>query len=160
MQYSQLPDGLRTAVPADYDAIIQVVDRWWGRSMVSALPRLFLDHFHGTSLVAPAGPQAPAPDRGLSGFLVGFPSGSLPEQAYIHFVGVSPQCRGDGLGRLLYQTFFEAARDAGLRVVSAVTSPVNAPSIAFHRSMGFEVEGPVAGYNGPGNDLVTFHRQL
>ena len=143
MQYSQLPDGLRTAVPADYDAIVQVIDRWWGRSMVSALPRLFLDHFHATSLVAPAGPQASEPDRGLRGFLVGFPSGSLPEQAYIHFVGVSPQCRA-----------------AGLTAVSAVTSPVNAPSIAFHRAMGFEVRGPVAGYNGPGQDLVHFHLHL
>jgi hypothetical protein len=37
---------LRTATPADYDAIAAVVDDWWGRPVRRMLPRLFLDHFH------------------------------------------------------------------------------------------------------------------
>jgi GNAT superfamily N-acetyltransferase len=155
-----LPPGLRRAVPEDYDAIAAVVDRWWGRPILDALPRLFLDHFHRSSLVAPAGPQAPADDRGLRGFLVGFASPSLPDEAYIHFVGVAPDERGSGLGRLLYETFFDQARAAGRNRVAAVTSPVNRPSIAFHRSMGFDVSAAISGYNGPGHDLVTFHRDL
>ncbi len=46
---------LRTAEPADYDRIIAVVDDWWGRPLRHLLPRLFLDHFHATSLVDPRG---------------------------------------------------------------------------------------------------------
>jgi hypothetical protein len=44
--------ALRPARPADYDAIAAVVDDWWGRPVLSSIPRLFLDHFHRTSLIA------------------------------------------------------------------------------------------------------------
>jgi ribosomal protein S18 acetylase RimI-like enzyme len=143
----------RMARADDYDAIAAVLNDWWGRSVLGALPRLFLDHFHRTSLVidGPAGPLA---------FLVGILSPSKPEHAYIHFVGVSPDARKRGLARRLYEEFFDLARADGRRVVSAVTAPVNSGSIAFHRSMGFTVTGPVAGYDGPGRDFVTFTRHL
>ena len=149
------PDGVRVrpARPADYDPIAAVVDDWWGRPILEVLPRLFLDHFHATSLVA-------EDDDGLAGFLVGFHSPSEPDQAYIHFVGIAPRQRGRGLGRALYEQFFAAAREAGRTWVDAVTSPVNTPSIAFHRAMGFEVGGPVADHGGPGHPLMTFTRRL
>ena len=41
-----------TSDPSDYDQIINVVDEWWGRDVGSGLPRLFLDHFWATSLIA------------------------------------------------------------------------------------------------------------
>jgi ribosomal protein S18 acetylase RimI-like enzyme len=143
----------RPARPEDYDAIAAVVNRWWGRPVLAALPRLFLDHFHNSSLVVdgPDGPMA---------FLIGILSSAQPECAYIHFAGVAPQARQAGLGRRLYEEFFALARADGRRVVSAVTAPANAGSIAFHRSMGFAVAGPVPDYNGPGRDLVTFERPL
>ncbi|WP_231618954.1 GNAT family N-acetyltransferase [Nonomuraea sp. SBT364] len=146
--------GVRFAVPGDYDAIAAVVDEWWGRPVLPSLPRLFLDHFHRTSFVAEG------PGGGLAGFLVGLVSPSLPGEAYIHFVGVSPDVRAGGLGRRLYGRFFELARDRGCHVVRAITSPVNEASIAFHRRLGFTASPPVPGYNGPGNDLVTFSRPL
>lgn len=149
-----LPDGVRPACPADYDRIAPLLDAWWGRPILEALPRLFLDHFHTTSLIAEH------PDGALRGFLIGFVSPSRPTEAYIHFVGIAPSERGSGLGRLLYETFFDAARTAGRTEVSAVTSPVNTPSIAFHTAMGFAASPAVAGYNGPGHDLVTFRRRL
>ena len=64
--------GARPARPDDYDAIAAVVDTWWGRPILEALPRLFLDHFHDTSLVidGPGGPVA---------FLPGSLSVGLPE---------------------------------------------------------------------------------
>ncbi|HEX4290839.1 MAG TPA: GNAT family N-acetyltransferase, partial [Trebonia sp.] len=74
---------LRTATPADYDSIAAVVDDWWGRPVRHILPRLFLDHFHATSAIAEAG-------DGLAGFLIGILSPSLPDVAYIHFIGVHP----------------------------------------------------------------------
>jgi len=45
-------------------------------------------------------------------------------------------------------------------VVSAITSPANTASIAFHRAMGFEVRGPVPDYDGPGLDRIVFERGL
>lgn len=146
---------LRQARPQDYDAIAAVVDGWWGRPVLGILPRLFLDHFWATSLIAEGlgGVGEPAP---LLGFLVGFLSPSEPDQAYIHFVGVAPHARGDGLARALYRTFFGIARADGRTVVTAITSPVNQGSIAFHRAMGFTVDGPVAGHNGPGSEYMTF----
>lgn len=150
-----VPKGhtIRQARPEDYDAIAAVLDAWWGREIVGSLPRLFLDHFHRTSLVAENG-------AGLSGFLIGFVSPSEPEEAYIHFVGVDPSARKSGLARTLYQRFFEIARRNDRRVVKAITSPVNLVSQDFHRRMGFAVSEPVPDYNGPGHPLVTFERAL
>ena len=144
---------LRPAEAADYDRITAVVDDWWGRPVRHALPRLFLDHFHPTSTVAEAG-------EGLAGFLVGFLSPSRPDAAYIHFVGVHPDRRGSGLARALYHRFFALAAADGRTVVSAVTAPANATSIAFHAALGFTVSDPVAGYDGPGDVKVHFERRL
>jgi predicted GNAT superfamily acetyltransferase len=141
---------IRPARPADYDRIIAVMDDWWGRAghdVSGILPRLFLDHFHQTSLVAGQGDA-------LAGFLVGFFSPAAREAAYIHAVGVSPSFRAAGLGRALYGSFFELARAHGKLTVRAITSPYNTASITFHRAMGFTVSGPVTGYNGPGRDRV------
>jgi len=112
---------LRTAEAADYDRIIAVVDDWWGRPVRQALPRLFLDHFHATSFIAEH-------DGDLAGFLIGFLSPSLPDAAYIQFVGVDPRLRGTGLARLLYERFFDLAAADGRHVVRAVTAPLNSRS--------------------------------
>jgi ribosomal protein S18 acetylase RimI-like enzyme len=145
---------LTTAQPGDYDEIIVVVDDWWGRPISDKLPRLFLDHFHRTSLIARS------PGGALAGFLIGLLSPSQTGRAYIHFVGVAPAARGSGLGRHLYERFFALAREAGSTGVGAITTPVNTGSIAFHRSMGFDVTGPAAGYHGPGRDMMVFDRPL
>ena len=146
--------ALRTARPGDYDTIIAVVDDWWGRPIAGALQRVFLDHFFTTSLIAEDA------DGGLAGFLVGFPSPADDGGAYIHFVGVDPAQRGAGLGRTLYEAFFDEMRAGGRTSVHAVTPPVNVDSIAFHRSLGFDISGPVADYDGPGADRVVFSRSL
>jgi len=143
----------RPARPADYDAIAAAADGWWGRPILAALPRLFLDHFHRTSLVI----EEPA---GLAAFLIGILSPAEPGQAYIHFAGVAPHARRGGLARLLHTEFFALARAGGRRTVSAVTASVNSTSISFHRAMGFAVAGPVPGYSGPGQDLMVCTRAL
>ena len=121
--------------------------------MVDMLPRLFFTHFRDTSFVAER-------DGELAGFLVGLMSQSDPEAAYVHFVGVNPRERGSGLGRELYERFFEVARANGRRTVSCVTSPANEGSIAFHRAMGFEPSSLQAGYDGPGEDRVVLTRSI
>ena len=148
-----LDPTLRTATPADYDRIAAVLDDWWGRPVRHLLPRLFLDHFHATSTIAEAGDD-------LAGFLIGFLSPSLPDAAYIHFVGVHPDHRRGGLARVLYERFFALAAADGRTVVHAVTAPANAASIAFHAAMGFTVTGPILGYDGPGDVKVRFERFL
>src|SRR5687767_8363634 len=87
---------VRHAEPEDHARVVAVLDEWWGgRRMVDMLPRLFFNHFRDTSFVAER-------EGDLAGFLVGFLSQSEPQAAYIHFVGVSPEERGSGLGRKLY----------------------------------------------------------
>ena len=124
---------IRHAEAGDHARVIAVVDEWWGgRPMTPLLQKLFFVHFRDTSFVAEG-------DGGeLAGFLCGFRSQTFADEAYIHFVGVSPPQRGSGLGRDLYERFFAAI--APRNVVRAITSPVNEGSIAFHRAMGFDVD--------------------
>ena len=103
---------IRQLSTADYPFVISVIDQWWGgRQMADKLPRLFFEHFTDTSFAA---------DR--DGKLAGF----LPVQDWrgLHslFVGVDPAERGNGLGRLLYETFYQAAEARGCVLVRAVTS--------------------------------------
>jgi len=146
-------DPIRTAAPADYDAIAAVVDQWWGRPILGSLPRLFLDLFYSSSLVidGTGGPDA---------FLIGIFSPSESDRAYIHFVGVAPHVRRAGYGRLLYEEFFRRARADGRRTVSAITAPVNQRSADFHRALDFKVSRPVRDYNGPGHSMLVFDRTL
>ena len=146
---------IRDAEPDDHARVIAVLDEWWGgrRRMRDMLPRLFFVHFRGTSFVAER-------DGELAGFLVGFLSQAEPDEAYVHFVGVSPRERGSGLGRDLYDRFFAAARAEGRTRVSCVTSPANAGSLAFHRAIGFEPSPPKVGYDGPGEDRVVLARSI
>jgi ribosomal protein S18 acetylase RimI-like enzyme len=122
--------------------------------MAPMLPKLFFIHFEGTSFVAEG------VDGELLGFVCGFLSQTADDEAYIHFVGVDPEQRGEGLGRALYERFFEEALVNGRSVVRCVTSPVNQRSVAFHESLGFEVERVVPDYDGPGEDRVLLVKQL
>jgi ribosomal protein S18 acetylase RimI-like enzyme len=146
---------IRHAEPADYGRVIGRVNAWWGgRDMAPMLPRLFFVHFEGTSYVVDDG------DGQLAAFLIGFLSQTDPAEAYIHFVGVSPEHRGGGLGRRLYERFFEDARAAGRTRVTCVTSPVNEGSVAFHEALGFTSERVAHDYDGPGEDRVLFVKSL
>jgi ribosomal protein S18 acetylase RimI-like enzyme len=144
---------VRVAAPEDYDSIAAVMDIWWGRQVVGILPRLFLLHFHSSSLVA-------HDDAGLAGFLVGFMSPDRTADAYIHAVGIRPDLRSGGLATDLYERFFAQARQAGRTIVTAVTSSTNTGSVVFHRRMGFAIMGPVANYHGPGQDRYVFERRI
>jgi ribosomal protein S18 acetylase RimI-like enzyme len=140
---------IRMARPDDHDAVMAVVDEWWGRPVAAAIPRLFLDNFYKTSLIA----ETPG---GLGAFLIGFMSPSNDDEAYVHFAGVHPALRGTGLGREMYRRFIAAAAEQDRTVIRAITTPGNHQSIAFHSRLGFEVTGPVANYNLPGTEHVLF----
>jgi ribosomal protein S18 acetylase RimI-like enzyme len=146
---------IRHAKPSDYGRVIGRINVWWsGREMAPMLPKLFFIHFEGTSFVA-------EDDRGeLLGFVCGFLSQTSDDEAYIHFVGVDPEQRGEGLGRALYERFFEEVRAHGRSTVRCVTSPQNERSVAFHQSLGFQVDHVVEDYDGPGEDRVLLVKQL
>jgi L-amino acid N-acyltransferase YncA len=156
----------RRPAEADHPVLVGQVDDWWGgRKMHELLPRLWFQHFTGTSWVAEDA------DGRLVGFLVGFVSPDRPEEAYIHMVGTSPNHRRAGLGRSLYERFFEDMRGLGIRRVKAVTWPGNQVSVRFHRALGFvPADGPgtqnlygtpaYPDYDADGDDRVAFSREL
>lgn len=156
----------RRPTEADYVPIVRVVDDWWGgdRHMDVLLPRLWLQHFAGTSWIAES-------DGALIGFLVGFVSPDHPDEAYVHMVASHPSRRSQGIGRDLYERFFDDVRGRGARRVKAITWPGNRRSLAFHRAMGFSVvDGPgtqnlygtpaFAGYDFDREDRVVMVRSI
>lgn len=153
----------RYAEASDYQPIISVVNEWWGgRIMADMLPKLFFVHFRQTSFVVEK-------NGDIIGFLIGFVSQTFPDEAYIHFVGVHPEYRKNGLGRALYERFFQAVKELGRSRIRCVTSPMNKGSIAFHLRMGFSMEpseeivegiSVVKDYDGRGEDRVLFSKLL
>jgi GNAT superfamily N-acetyltransferase len=158
--------AFRRPVEADHARLVDLVDEWWGgRRMHLLLPRLWLQHFTGTSWIAERG------DGRLAGFLIGFISQDHPDTAYVHMVATNPNGRRSGLGRALYERFIDDVRGRGVARVKAVTWPGNRISVAFHTSIGFRVDdGPgtqrlygtpaYADYDGEGEDRVVFIREL
>ena len=133
----------RRPTPDDHPRLDSVIDEWWGgRRLRHLLPRLWLEHFAGTSWIVEA-----ADDR-IVGFLVGFIGQDDPTTAYVHMIASDPNRRRRGLGRELYGRFFDDARTRGATRVRAVTWPGNRQSIAFHRAIGFAVD------DGPGTQTI------
>jgi ribosomal protein S18 acetylase RimI-like enzyme len=150
----------------DHALIVGLVDEWWGgRRMRALLPRLWFQHFTGTSWVA-------EDEAGrLAGFVVAFVSQDDPTTGYIHMVAADPNRRRGGVGRALYQHVFDDLAARGVRRVKAITWPGNRQSVAFHTSIGFRVDdGPgtqnlygtpaYADYDGEGDDRAVFTRDL
>ncbi len=166
-----MPTDIRTAREGDYPVIASALQTWWtqpgmtgagARERAALVPRLWLQHFGSTSLVAERQSQ-------FVGFLIGFLSPHRSDEGYIHFAGVAPDARRTGTGRALYERFFELCIRAGRKDVRCVTSPHNTLSIAFHTVMGFEVEPGTEGagavrakadYDGPGVHRVAFVRRI
>lgn len=154
---------IRAAKPEDHSKIIRVMPDWWGgRDLTPMVPKLFLVHFHTSSTVVEL-------ENELIAFLIAFDSQSYSNEAYIHFVGVHPDHRGVGIGRHLYELFFERCRTVHRTIVRCCTSPVNRASIAFHKRIGFSLEqgdGEIDGipiinnYNRPRDPKVRFRIDL
>ena len=156
----------RRPTAGDHPRLVGVVDEWWGgRPLRHLLPRLWLEHFTGTSWVAEHA------DSRLAGFIVGFVSQDDPSTAYAHMIASDPNLRRGGTGRALYERFFADARAAGAQRVRAITWPGNRTSLAFHRALGFAIDDgpgtvPIYGtpahvdHDGDGEDRVVLTRVL
>ena len=136
---------------------------WWdGRDLRSMLPKVFFVHFCNTSFVIEA-------ENLLIGFLVGFMSQTDENVGYIHFVGVHPKFRKEGIGRKLYNQFIEQCKLNKRTIIKSCTSPINKLSISFHQRMGFTIEAgddeidgiPVTlNYLGDNNPKVIFRLDI
>jgi GNAT superfamily N-acetyltransferase len=141
-------------VPATITHFRQVLDdhpRYWGDRDMRWLHLVALVHeFPATCLVATDGED-------IRGYLFGFVT---PDRvAYIHLIATREDARGTGLGRRLYHAFADAAREQGALTLKAITSFDNKPSIAFHRSLGFNGQ-EIQDYGGPGYGRIVFTRGL
>jgi GNAT superfamily N-acetyltransferase len=130
----------RTAEAADAEAVIAAIDGWWpGIHMVHGVCPQLLEHFGDTSLIVEDA-------EGLLGFLVGLMSQRFADAGYVHYMGVRPGRRGDGLGTEMYRRFAGFTRERGRTRVLAEAGAWNVQSIAFHRHVGFTLE--------PGDEIV------
>lgn len=128
---------IRGPISGDHARVIEALAEWMPRPKAEILlPEPYLTHFPDTSLVA----QAQTGE--IVGFVVAFPSRAKPTMGYIHFVWVSPECRGRGLARELYERVFDLLRARGCAVVEAVTRSANTGSVTFHMRMGFDHASP------------------
>ena len=138
----------------DYDLIVQVIDRWWG-GPTSALahPIFFYELGEMARIVE---------DNGVVvGFLLGFIAKSQRDGdvGYVHLVGIHPDHRRRGVGRLLYEAFEQDCLKAGVARMKAITTIGNEGSQIFHQVMGWDMV-EVEDYAGPGRARIVFSKQF
>lgn len=136
----------------DYDHIVQIIDRWWGGPTTALAHPIFFYELGGLARVVEH-------DGILVGFLLGFVAPGPPKTGYVHLVGIHPDYRRRGVGKVLYQTFEEDARTAGCTRLKAITTLGNEGSIAFHKALGWAVTF-VEDYAGPARPRVVFNKNL
>lgn len=143
---------IRPLTKNDFDYIVTVLDRWWGGPSGAMAHPIFFYELGEHAVVAVEGDE-------VVGFLLGFHTPQPPKTAYIHLVGIHPDFRLRGVGKMLYSNFIERSRAAGATRLKAITSPGNDGSVRFHERLGFEVkEEP--NYAGEGRARVVFTKAL
>jgi len=143
---------LRALEKQDYDQIVQIIDRWSGGPTSALVHPLLFYELGGLAQVVER-------DSQLVGFLFGFLSQSREPIGYVHLVGVHPEFRRRGIGRLLYSKFEDDCRERGCKALKAMTAPGNESATAFHKALGFGAE-LFDGYAGPGRPRVVFGKQI
>lgn len=142
----------RKITKADFDQIVEVIDRWWGGPIATlAHPIFFYELGDNAIIVEDAGR--------LIGFLLGFIVFKGPKTGYVHLVGIHPDYRRQGVGRLLYENFTERCRGLGCLQMKAITTAGNEGSLRFHEAMGWSAQ-EVDDYAGPNRRRVVFTKDL
>lgn len=131
---------LRHPTDGDQPRIVGLVDDWFGGRRVRHLVvRAWFRHFASTSWLAEDANGQPI------GFLVGYRSQDYPGDAILHLLGVHPNHRRRGIGRVLTSAFLADTAEAGVTTVTALAWPDDPVAIAFFRAMGFRPD------DGPGS---------
>ncbi|WP_424831141.1 N-acetyltransferase family protein [Ruegeria sp.] len=135
---------IRPATPADVDAIVSITNEVIQDTLVTFT----------TELRTPAGIAADIKGRSghylvaeLRDQVVGFatfgPFRAGPGYAKTceHTIQLSPDARGQGVGKALMKALENVARDNGVHVLVAGISSANPAAIAFHAALGFAEVG-------------------
>jgi GNAT superfamily N-acetyltransferase len=141
----------RPLIKADYDEIVQVIDRWWGGPTSALAHPIFYYELGRLARVVES-------DGIMVGFLFGFvcPDASV---GYVHLVGIHPDYRRRGVGKVLYAAFEDDCRRAGCRSLKAITTLGNEASMRFHQALGWSMT-ETEDYAGPGRMRIVFQRDL
>ncbi len=166
--------NVRRITKPDFDRIVEVIDHWWGGPISTFAHPIFFYELGEQALVVEQGYD-------MIGFLLGFlisggeavkdpgkrdgaggdgeRRGGEARTGYVHLVGIHPDYRRRGVGRLLYDRFTNDSREARCVRLKAITTPGNEGSIRFHLALGWNVQ-EVDDYAGPGRRRIVFTRQL
>jgi len=142
----------RKITKADFDRIVEVIDHWWGGPISTFAHPIFFHELGDNALIAEK-------EGRMIGFLLGFIVFKSPKTGYVHLVGIHPDFRRQGVGRVLYEQFTERCRGLGCQRMKAITTAGNEGSIRFHEAVGWKTED-VEDYAGPGRRRLVFTRDL
>jgi GNAT superfamily N-acetyltransferase len=155
----KLPNGAivgrmqpRRMTKADFDHIVEVIDRWWGGPISTFAHPIFFYELGEKALIVEEGST-------MIGFLLGFIAHEPAPTGYVHLVGIHPDYRRRGVGRMLYETFTETCRAAGCERMKAITTLGNEESKVFHLALGWDAN-EVDDYAGRGRKRVVFGKRL
>lgn len=153
---------VRRITKDDFDRIVEVIDHWWGGPISTFAHPIFFYELGDHALVVEQGSE-------VIGFLLGFlvphgpqvagPSAARSRIGYVHLVGIHPDYRRRGVGRLLYDRFTEECRALRCVGMKAMTTPGHEGSIRFHVAVGWNVQ-EVDDYAGPGRRRIVFTKPL
>lgn len=142
----------RKITKRDFDQIVEVIDRWWGGPISTFAHPIFFHELGDNALIIEQ-------HETLIGFLLGFIVFKEPKAGYVHLVGIHPDYRRQGVGRILYETFTERCRSLGCERMKAITTTGNEGSMLFHKALGWSADEE-EDYAGPGRKRIVFTREL
>jgi GNAT superfamily N-acetyltransferase len=154
--------NVRRIAKGDFDRVVEVIDHWWGGPISTFAHPIFYYELGEQALVVEQGAD-------MIGFLLGFaapgveraePHGlQAARTGYVHLVGIHPEYRRRGVGRLLYDRFTDSCRQAGCARMKAITAPGHEGSIRFHVALGWRMQ-EIDDYAGPGRRRIVFTKSL
>lgn len=142
----------RRITKADFDEIVEVIDRWWGGPISTFAHPMFFHEFGEHALVVEDGGR-------MTGFLLGFIANEPMPTGYVHLVGIHPEYRRRGVARALYEAFIERCTERGCERMKAITTHANEGSIRFHIALGWNAE-EIDDYAGPARRRMVFTKPL
>jgi GNAT superfamily N-acetyltransferase len=157
--------NVRRITKQDFDRIVEVIDHWWGGPLGTFAHPIFFYELGAQALVVEK-------DSEMIGFLLGFvvhgsdlpglpdaAATGAPDTGYVHLVGIHPDYRRQGVGRLLYERFTDACKAVGCAKMKAITAAGNEGSIRFHAAVGWQID-EIDHYAGPDRKRLVFTKPL